>query len=158
MVERRISTKIQFYTLQELPEAEKKLIEAAILMSANAYAPYSNFKVGAACLLDNGSVVGGNNQENAAYPAGICAERNAVFQANALYPDSPVVSIAIAAQNSQGYLADPIAPCGICRQVLLESEQRFKTAIRILLYGTNEIAIFESASNLLPLSFGVQSL
>ncbi len=158
MIERRISAKILFYTLGELPEAEKKLVETAISMSERAYAPYSGFKVGAACLLKNGTVIGGSNQENAAYPAGICAERNAVFQANAVYPDEPILAVAVAAQNAQGFVSNPTAPCGICRQVLLEAEQRYAAPIRILLYGTSEVAIFESAADLLPLSFGAGSL
>lgn len=158
MIERYISAKIVFCTLQELSDTEKMLVEHALLMSEKAYAPYSGFKVGAACLLENGCVVTGSNQENAAYPAGTCAERTALFHANANHPDQPVLLLAVAAQNKNGFVLDPIAPCGICRQVLLEIEQRYNKPIRIVLYGAKEIAIFERASDLLPFSFGVKSL
>ena len=153
MIERHISTKIVFCSLEELSEKEKDLLDLAKSMTSKAYAPFSGFLVGAACLLENGEVVTGNNQENASYPAGICAERTAVFYASANYPNVPIELIAVAAQNSQGFLAKPISPCGICRQVLLEMELRHDKNIRILLFGTEEIAIIEKASDLLPLSF-----
>jgi len=157
-MERQICAKIVFCTLEELPEIEKKLIEKAKSASVNAYAPYSNFLVGAALLLENGEIITGNNQENAAYPSGLCAERTAMFYANANYPDVSVTAMAVAAQNAGGFLKDPIAPCGSCRQVLLETEQRYGKKLRILLYGASEIAILESVKDLLPLSFGVESL
>jgi cytidine deaminase len=158
MMERQICAKIVFCTLEELPEIEKKLIEKAKSASVNAYAPYSNFLVGAALLLENGEIITGNNQENAAYPSGLCAERTAMFYANANYPDVPVTTMALAAQNTGGFLKDPIAPCGSCRQVLLETEQRYGKKLRILLYGASEIAILESVKDLLPLSFGMEAL
>lgn len=154
MVEKLISAKILFCSFDELPEDEKKLILAAKDAAKKAYAPYSNFYVGAALLLDNGEVVSGNNQENAAYPSGLCAERVTLFYANAKWPDSSIIKIAIAARNSKGFISDPIAPCGSCRQVLLESENRFGKPIRILLYGAEETAVIGSAGDLLPLSFG----
>jgi len=158
MIERQICTKIVFCTLEELPEIEKKLIEQAKSASVNAYAPYSHFLVGAALLLENGEIICGNNQENAAYPSGLCAERTAMFYANANYPDVPVLTMAVAAQNFGGFLKDPIAPCGSCRQVLLETEQRYGKNLRVILYGESEIAILETVKDLLPLSFGVDSL
>jgi cytidine deaminase len=158
MIERYISAKIVFCALQELSETEKILIEKAMSMCDKAYAPYSGFKVGAACLLDNGIIETGSNQENAAYPAGICAERTALFHATSNYPDQPVLLLAIAAKNESGFVHDPIAPCGICRQVLLEIEQRYNKPIRVLLVGSNEIAVFERASDFLPFSFGIKSL
>jgi cytidine deaminase len=158
MMERQICTKIVFCTLEELPEIEKMLIEKAKSASVNAYAPYSNFLVGAALLLENGEIITGNNQENAAYPSGLCAERTAMFYANANYPNVAVTTMAVAAQNGGGFLKDPIAPCGSCRQVLLETEQRYGKKLRILLYGEVEIAILESVKDLLPLSFGVDAL
>jgi len=114
--------------------------------------------VGAAVLLENGEIITGNNQENAAYPSGLCAERTAMFYANANYPDVAVTTLAVAAQNAGGFLKDPIAPCGSCRQVLLETEQRYGKKLRVLLYGASEIAILETVKDLLPLSFGVETL
>lgn len=137
---------------------EKMLVERAKSASADAYAPYSNFWVGAALLLENGEIITGNNQENAAYPSGLCAERTAVFYANAAHPDVAVTTIAVAAQHAGGFLKEPIAPCGACRQVLLETEHRYGKKLRILLYGETEIAILDSVKYLLPLSFGVDSL
>jgi len=157
-MERQICAKIVFCTLEELPEIEKILIERAKSASANAYAPYSHFLVGAAVLLENGEIITGNNQENAAYPSGLCAERTAMFYANANYPDVAVTTLAVAAQNAGGFLKDPIAPCGSCRQVLLETEQRYGKKLRVLLYGASEIAILETVKDLLPLSFGVETL
>lgn len=157
-MERQICTKIVFCTLDELPEKEKILVERAKSASINAYAPYSNFLVGAALLLENGEIITGNNQENAAYPSGTCAERTAVFYANANHPNVAVTTIAVAAQNANGFLKDPIAPCGSCRQVLLETENRFGKPIRILLYGETEIAQLETVRDLLPLCFGVEAL
>jgi len=157
-MERQICAKIVFCTLEELPEIEKKLIEKAKSASVNAYAPYSKFLVGAALLLENGEIITGNNQENAAYPSGLCAERTAMFYANANYPDVPVTTMAVAAQNVGGFLKDPIAPCGSCRQVLLETEHRYGKKLRILLYGASEIAILDSVKDLLPLSFSVEAL
>jgi len=158
MIERQICAKIVFCALEELPEIEKLLIERAKSASVNAYAPYSHFLVGAAVLLENGEIITGNNQENAAYPSGTCAERTAMFYANANYSDVPVTTLAVAAQNAGGFLKDPIAPCGSCRQVLLETEQRYGKKLRVLLYGTSEIAILETVKDLLPLSFGVEAL
>lgn len=157
-MERQICAKIVFCALEELPEIEKLLIERAKSASVNAYAPYSHFLVGAAVLLENGEIITGNNQENAAYPSGLCAERTAMFYANANYPDVPVTMLAVAAQNAGGFLKDPIAPCGSCRQVLLETEQRYGKKLRVLLYGTSEIVLIETVKDLLPLSFGVKSL
>jgi cytidine deaminase len=158
MMERQICAKIVFCTLEELPEIEKLLIERAKSASGNAYAPYSHFLVGAAVLLENGEIITGNNQENAAYPSGLCAERTAMFYANANYPDQAVLTLAVAAQNAGGFLKDPIAPCGSCRQVLLETEHRYGKKLRVLLYGESEIAILETVKDLLPLSFGVEAL
>lgn len=158
MIEKHISAKIVFCALDELPDIEKKLIQMSKDASGMAYAPYSEFQVGAAVLLDNGEMLTGNNQENAAYSSGLCAERVALFYANARYPDAKVLTLAVAAQNVNGFLTEPISPCGACRQVLLEAEHRFSHNMRILLYGINEIAIIESVKDLLPLSFGMNSL
>ena len=126
-------------------------------VSNNAYAPYSHFSVGAAVLLGNGSVVGGSNQENAAYPSGMCAERVALFSAGASYPDAPVLSMAIVALKD-GCVQLSVSPCGGCRQTMLEAEQRYGHHIRILLCGRDETVVVPSAKDLLPLCFGKENL
>lgn len=140
--------------MEELSESEQGLIRQAIEATGRAYAPYSHFHVGAALMLENGVTVIGCNQENAAFPAGICAERSAIFAAGAQYPDQPVVMLAIAARTPQGELqAEPVSPCGTCRQVLIETETRFHRPVRILLYGQKHIYIANSIKELMPLSF-----
>lgn len=158
MKEINLTTKIAVYPLAECSEMEKKLIEAAKEATKNAYVPYSGFSVGAAVLLENGKIISGNNQENAAYPSGLCAERTAVFFANASHPDQKVIAIAIAAWYNGQFTNDVITPCGGCRQVLLETENRFKAPMKILMYGNNEVYVLRSAKDLLPLSFGDEML
>lgn len=146
-------------TAEQLSSAERQLLDAAKEACSKAYAPYSNFRVGAAVMLDNGLIVAGNNQENAAYPSGTCAERCAIFYANANYPDNAVSAIAIVAMDSSGSVThSPVSPCGACRQVLLETENRYATPIRILLCGAKEVYVIESARSLLPLQFDVQNI
>ena len=121
--------RIEFFeidSIEELSNIEQQLIQDSKLAKSNAYSPYSGFCVGAAVLLDNGIIIKGSNQENAAYPSGLCAERVALFYANSAYPNNAVKAIAITASNSKGIIQKPIAPCGSCRQVMLETEQRFK--------------------------------
>jgi len=142
-----------FESIAELKPDEQELVRAANKICKKAYAPYSDFRVGAALRLKNGKIISGNNQENAAYPSGLCAERVAMFYANAQYPDVAVESIAIIAMNSEGVLPNPVAPCGACRQVLLETEIRTKQAFDILLVGANSISKINSSKDLLPLSF-----
>jgi cytidine deaminase len=148
----------EYNTLNELPESDKVLILAARESSNNAYAPYSRFKVGAALKLDNGEIVTGNNQENADFTDGLCAERVALFYANATYPGSVVKAIAITAQNPDGLLKDSAKPCGSCRQALIETEVRFKQPIRLILDGADRILVFENAESLLPFAFKPDSL
>ncbi|MDR0232717.1 MAG: cytidine deaminase [Dysgonamonadaceae bacterium] len=152
MKELKIVTKIVISSYSELNEKEKSLIDLAKNATKNAYAPYSKFSVGAAVLLDNGEMVTGNNQENIAYPSGLCAERVALYYANATFPNAKVEAIAVAAYF-KGDFVEKISPCGACRQVLQETEDRYKSPIRILLYGKKEIYIVESANDLMPLSF-----
>ncbi|WP_294081161.1 cytidine deaminase [Proteiniphilum sp. UBA5384] len=154
MKEINLTTKIAVYPLEECSETEKKLIEAAKQSTKKAYAPYSGFKVGAAVLLENGEIISANNQENAAYPSGLCAERTAVFFANASHPDQCIMAIAVAAWHNGRFTDDVITPCGGCRQVLLETENRFNAPMKILMYGNESVYILESAKDLLPLSFG----
>ena len=141
-------------SLDQLDAQDRKLADAAIAAIATSYAPYSNFNVGAAVLLEDGDVIQGSNQENAAYPSGLCAERTTLFWANSQYPDQPVLTLAIAARTANGELEKPIPPCGACRQVILETEKRFGNTIKIILYGSKESYIIEDGIKaLLPLSF-----
>jgi cytidine deaminase len=144
---------IGFGRVEELPQADQELVRMSIAATDNAYAKYSEFRVGAALRLKDGTTLIGANQENASYPAGLCAERAAIFAAQSQYPDQPIVTIAIAARNVKGLLAKPVTPCGICRQVMLEIEQRYHTPIRILLYGTQGVYVINGVETLLPLSF-----
>lgn len=152
---KKLTTAINYLLVQpdELPPAEQALVQKAIDATNNSYARYSNFHVGAACLLENGNVVIGANQENAAFPSGLCAERTAIFAAQANHPDQPITTLAIAARNVNELLKSPISPCGACRQVVLEIEDRYQRPVRILLYGTEGIYVFESIKDLLPFSF-----
>lgn len=158
MREINLTTKIAVYPLVECSEMEKKLIEAAKEATKKAYVPYSEFRVGAAALLENGKIISGNNQENAAYPSGLCAERTTIFFANATYPDQKVEAIAVAAWYKGKFTDDVITPCGGCRQVLLETENRFNSPIKILMYGNEEVYVLNSVKDLLPLSFGDEML
>ena len=154
MKELKINIPIAVYTYDELSDADRQLIDTARQATYRSYAPYSHFSVGAAVRLVNGEIVSGSNQENAAYPSGICAERTALFYANAQYPDLPVEALAIAARNTQGeFLPHPISPCGACRQVMLETEQRHAHPMRILLYGTRQIYEVKQVGDLLPFAF-----
>lgn len=152
---KKLTTAINYLLVQpdELPPAEQALVQKAIDATNNSYARYSNFHVGAACLLENGNIVIGANQENAAFPSGLCAERTAIFAAQANHPDQPITTLAIAARNVNGSLKSPISPCGACRQVVLEIEDRYQRPVRILLYGTEGIYVFKSIKDLLPFSF-----
>ena len=152
---KQLTTAINYLLAQldELTPTEQALVQKAIDATHNSYARYSNFHVGAACLLENGEVVIGANQENAAFPSGLCAERTAIFAAQANHPDQPITTLAIAARNVNGLLKSPISPCGACRQVVLEIEDRYQRPVRILLYGTEGIYVFESIKDLLPFSF-----
>lgn len=140
--------------LDELTDTERHLVEAAIEATSRSYAPYSHFCVGAAVRLSNGTVIIGCNQENAAYPSGLCAERTALFAAGAQYPDQPIEMLAIAARNPEGELTEePTGPCGSCRQVIIESETRSRRKMRILLYGRRHTYVLDGISTLMPLSF-----
>ena len=154
MKELVLQTKVKVCGNDEFSLADKELVDAARSATANSYAIYSGFNVGAAVRLANGVVVQGSNQENAAYPSGLCAERTTLFWANSQYPDQPVLTLAIAARTANGELEKPIPPCGACRQVILETEKRFGNTIKIILYGSKESYIIEDGIKaLLPLSF-----
>ncbi len=140
--------------LSELSEVEQRLVKRAREMTKSAYAPYSGFFVGAAIYLANGEIVVGSNQENGAYPSGLCAERVAAFSASALYPGVAMTKIAISARNGDPGESVPVSPCGACRQVLLEYETSQKHPMKILLTREHgKVMIIENAGDMLPLSF-----
>lgn len=140
-------------TINELNEAQKILLENAKEASQNAWAPYSQFRVGAALELENGKIISGNNQENVAFPSGLCAERVALFYAGSQFPGLAIKRLAIAAYSEKKFVEKAIFPCGSCRQVLLEHENRVKQKIEIIMYGEKEIKIVKSVSALLPFPF-----
>lgn len=152
---RKLSFEIKVYRdMGELSGADQELMRAAMAARDNAYAPYSGFQVGAALLLEDGVVVTGNNQENASYPSGLCAERVAVFHAGASYPGHRMKALAICAFSPKYPVRRPVAPCGNCRQVLSEYEGRQGLPIRLLFMG-GEGEVFECASvaDILPFGF-----
>lgn len=162
MKEKKIEITYKMLSPDELSTSDRELIEKAKVMTYRSYAPYSRFHVGAAIRMADGSIVSGSNQENAAYPSGICAERNACWQASSLNPGMAMKKIAIAARNvgsmSKGeedkapFQASPISPCGACRQSLLEYEHLYGP-IEVILFGADNIFVFPSISSLLPFSF-----
>lgn len=158
MKELTITTIIRECSPAELDGESRKLTEKARQMAETSYAPYSKFHVGAAILLDNGKTVAGSNQENAAYPSGMCAERTAAYQAGALYPGVGFSKIAIAAGefDAEGvfrFQKRPISPCGACRQALLEYEVKGSGPVEVILYGSEKCYIFPSVASLLPYCF-----
>ena len=143
-----------YQTVDELPQDIQILLQHAIEIRKKAYAPYSKFRVGCAVLLDNEKIVLGSNQENAAYPSGLCAERVAVFQAGAIYPEAKIITMAISAASDNNQTMTPIPPCGACRQSISEYEFRQNTPIEIYFMGeTGEVYKSDSIKNLLPLTF-----
>ena len=143
----------------ELSPVDADLLKAAKEATFRSYVPYSNFHVGAAARLSDGSVVTGCNQENCAYPSGLCAERTTLFYANANFPDLAVTDLCIAARDTRGNFTElPVPPCGACRQVMVETEERFNHPIRLILYGTKYSYIINSAKDILPLSFDAGNL
>lgn len=148
-----------FDDISELPKNVQSLMNIAIETRRKAYAPYSKFRVGAAVLLDSGEIVVGSNQENAAYPSGLCAERVAIFHAGAVYPDSKMVTIAISAASDVTPTLSPIPPCGACRQSIAEYESKQEQPIEIYFMGeSGEIYKSDSLKNLLPLLFDKKAL
>ncbi len=153
MKEIQINVSVSLLMPDELSASDRELVERAKAMTRNSYSPYSHFQVGAALRLADGTIYGGSNQENAAFPVGLCAERAAFFYAQAQAPEQPPVAIAIAAFSGGAFLAKPISPCGMCRQALLEAETRYGCHIRVLLYGTEGTYVINSVRELLPLTF-----
>ncbi len=149
----------EFSGAEELPEKDRQLLQEAAKSAEKSYAPYSEFHVGAAVLLENGEIILGSNQENAAYPAGLCAERVALFYANSKYPGVAVKALAISAHADHFIIDKPISPCGTCRQVIAETENRQQSKIKILMQGeTGPVNVTEGIENLLPLTFYEEKL
>tara|TARA_R110002020_G_scaffold132904_2_gene296665 strand:+ start:695 stop:1177 length:483 start_codon:yes stop_codon:yes gene_type:complete len=151
----QIQSELEVYDeLSELPQDIQNLMQAAFVARDNAYAPYSQFHVGAAILLDNGEIIKGSNQENAAYPSGLCAERTAIYYAGANFPDAKVIMMAISAKAKNKETLTPIPPCGSCRQAIAEYEVKQKQPIAIYFMGERGSVIkSDSLQNLLPLLF-----
>lgn len=148
----------EYDNIEELTSEDRDLVLAAREAAAGAYAPYSKFRVGAAVRLDKGTIVKGANVENAAYPSGICAERNALANCVTNFPDEKAVAIAIAAFTQDGAADDSVSPCGMCRQVIAEEEFRNHRKIKILLSGSQRVRIIETMKDLLPLQFNKGNL
>ena len=154
MAEKSLTITYQEYlSVEEMDPQDRKVVAAALEARKGSYSPYSNFQVGAALLLADGTVVKGANQENAAYPSGLCAERTVMFWAGANYPDVPMDTLAIAGFND-GVLCDsPASPCGACRQVMAEYQKKFHRPIRVILVGAGSILKFACVDDLLPFIF-----
>ncbi len=147
------STITEYNKPSDLNIEDRHLLSEALKATGNSYSPYSKFKVGAAALLSNGEIVTGSNQENASYPIGICAERVTLSAISAVHPKQKIISIAITFKSNMKW-ASPVSPCGICRQTILEYEQRQKKNIRIILRGDGgKIQIIETIKDILPLYF-----
>lgn len=153
MKELEFISRVKVYAEEELTESDRELIGRAKSATWTAYAPYSHFQVGAAARLEDGTIVTGSNQENAAFPSGLCAERTTLFYANAQYPDRAVTELAVAAYANGHFLKAPIPPCGACRQVILGVEERYHKPVRILLFGEDGTYVVDSIKALLPLQF-----
>ena len=150
---------IAYKSSDELPENYKLLVDAAKKATNDSYAPYSNFNVGAALLLNNGNIIHGSNQENASYPIGFCAERTALSAAASLASHEKIKAIAITCSSAHNPVTTPAAPCGICRQTIFEAECKHKQDIEVILMGeTGELYVFKSIKDLLPLHFDADFL
>lgn len=152
MTEKNITTKVQVLAYNELNQEDKNLVDLAKEATKSSYTPYSHFNVGAALLLDNGVMIKGANQENAAF-AGICAERSACYNAGANYPGVGIKKVAITAFQNGDFVKEPCAPCGVCRQALLEFEVQAGHSMEVILIGRDTIYRLDSIKSTLPLSF-----
>jgi cytidine deaminase len=159
MKEYNLNVPMHSYQWEELTDEQREVVTIAKEQTDRSYCPYSRYHVGAAAKLANGEIVRGCNQENAAYPSGLCAERSALFAAGAQYPDEPVTMLAIACYTGGHFTKEPGSPCGACRQVMAEYEHRQKQAIPLLLPGPDgSIYRFRSLSDLLPFGFSADDL
>jgi cytidine deaminase len=143
----------EYESLDQLDPRDRELAQAAIEATKSSYAPYSHFNVGAAVRLDNGEIIKGSNQENAAYPSGICAERTAMFYASANYPENAMTAIAITASQNGTLCDNPATPCGSCRQVMAQYQTKGGQPMEILLVGGKKIWKFGKVDDVLPLIF-----
>ncbi len=143
----------EYESLDQLEAGDRTLAEAAIEATGQSYAPYSNFNVGAAVLFEDGVIIKGANQENAAYPSGLCAERTALFYASSSRPDKAMTGIAIAAGQNGKLCADPATPCGACRQVMAQYQTKGGVPMKVILVGSEKIWVFDKVDDLLPLIF-----
>lgn len=156
----KLSAEVEIYASENdlIPE-ERKLLQHAKLAVTRAYAPYSNFHVGAAVLLENSKIIEGNNQENAAYPSGLCAERVALFSASSEFPSVAIKAIAVTCKVSGIVITEPVTPCGACRQAIAEYEEKFGTGIRIIMAGEQgKVYACNGIHQLLPLLFNSKQL
>lgn len=155
MTEKTFTSTFQIFdNLEELPTDVQNLMREAFKVRDKAYAPYSNFQVGAAILLENGKIISGSNQENASYPSGLCAERTAIYYAGAQFPEQKIHSLALSAKSSLHQTTVPTPPCGACRQAIAEYETKQNQPIAIYFMGeTGKIIRSASLANLLPLAF-----
>ena len=159
MSEKRLTIDYEeFSSVSEMDPKDQELARLAIEAQKGSYSPYSHFQVGAALLLDNGVIVKGANQENAAYPSGLCAERSAMFWAGANYPDIPMDTLAIAGSDHGVLCESPASPCGACRQVMAEYQKIHKRALKIILVGSKRIRKFHCVDDLLPFIFDSLSM
>jgi cytidine deaminase len=159
MITKNISASwAEYNSIEELNQSDRDLVIEAREAAKNAYAPYSNFSVGAAVMLETGIIIRGANVENAAFPSGICAERSALSYSTSNYPTIKPIAIAVAACTEDGLTKDPVPPCGNCRQVIVEEEFRNKNKIRLIISGESKIQIFEKGGDLLPLQFNRDNL
>ena len=143
----------EYNNINDLLPPDKLLLERAIEAIHGSYAPYSHFNVGAAVLLENGEIIAAANQENAAYPSGLCAERSTLFYAHSKFPNVPIKAIAIAAKEGGALTKLPVYPCGACRQVMHETQFRAKKSIKVIMGGASRIEIVESVLDLIPFAF-----
>ena len=158
MIKHKINCILNEYNSKELDKNQKNLLQKAHQICSDAYAPYSKFKVGASLILKNGQIISGSNQENVAYPSGLCAERIAFFNAGTNFPNQIIEQVAIVAQ-ADFELNNPIMPCGACRQTMIEYEQKQGQNIEVLIQGNKgNIYVSESVSNLLPYAFECEEL
>ena len=154
MIEKKLEIKYcEYESADELEPRDRELFDAAVSALQGSYAPYSNFNVGAAVRLGNGLMVKGANQENSAYPSGLCAERTAMFSAASRYPDQPIVAIALVAAQHGVLQPAPTYPCGACRQVMAQYQQKAGTPMRIIVGSGKAVQIFDGVESLLPFIF-----
>ena len=145
--------------VKHLGEADRALLLRAIDISATAYAPYSNFHVGAALELSNGVIITGSNQENVAFPSGICAERTAFYYAGANYPNEKILKVAVTARSKHFNVNYPVSPCGACRQAMYEYENKQESSIKVIMMGeSGEVRVMHAIADLLPFTFNETSL